>query len=71
MLRLIFAVGLIALLGLFALKLVFGLLGPLVALLLTLVGLALRVLLVGALIYFVIRLVSPATAARIEAALRK
>jgi len=71
MLRTIFSVGLIALLGLFALKLVFGLLGPLVALLLMLVGFALRVLLVGVVIYFVIRVVSPATAAKIEAAVRR
>ncbi len=71
MLRTIFSVGLIALLGLFALKLVFGLLGPLVALLLMLVGFALRVLLVGVVIYFVIRVVSPTTAAKIEAAVRR
>jgi hypothetical protein len=70
MLRTLFTVGLIALLGLVALKVVFGLLGPLVGLLLWLVGLALKVALVGAVIYFVIRVVSPATADRLVAAFR-
>ena len=45
MLRTLFTVGIVALLGLVALKLVFGLLGPLVALLFWLVGLAIKVLL--------------------------
>jgi hypothetical protein len=70
MLRTLFSVGVIALLGLVALKLVFGLLGPLVALLFWLLGLALKVLLIGAVVYFVIRVVSPATAERIERAVR-
>jgi hypothetical protein len=70
MLRTLFTVGLIAMLGLIALKVVFGLLGPLVGLLFMLVGFALRVVLIGAVIYFVIRLVSPSTAARIERAIR-
>ena len=70
MLRTLFTVGLIAMLGLIALKVVFGLLGPLVGLLFMLVGFALRVVLVGAVIYFVIRLVSPSTAERIERAIR-
>ncbi len=70
MLRTLFTVGIVALLGLVALKLVFGLLGPLVSLLFWLVGLAVRVLVVGAVVYFVIRLVSPATAERIERAIK-
>jgi uncharacterized BrkB/YihY/UPF0761 family membrane protein len=70
MLRTLFSVGLIALVGLVALKLVFGLLGPLVALLFALLWLAVRILLVGAVVYFVIRIVSPATAERIEKAVR-
>ncbi|BAH37794.1 MAG TPA: hypothetical protein DGD08_05085 [Gemmatimonas aurantiaca] len=70
MLRTLFTVGLIALVGLVALKLVFGLLGPLVALLFALLWLAVRILLVGAVVYFVIRIVSPATAERIEKAVR-
>ncbi len=71
MLRTLFTVGIVALLGLVALKLVFGLLGPLVALLFWLVGLALKVLLLGAVVYFVVRIVSPATAERIERAVRQ
>ncbi|MFN9203006.1 MAG: hypothetical protein ACK6DP_08035 [Gemmatimonas sp.] len=71
MLRTLFSVDVIALLGLVALKLVFGLLGPLVALLFWLLGLALKVLLIGAVVYFVIRVVSPATAERIERAIRR
>jgi hypothetical protein len=71
MLRTLFTVGIVALLGLVALKLVFGLLGPLVALLFWLVGLALKVLLIGAVVYFVIRIASPATAERIERAIRQ
>lgn len=70
MLRTLFTVGLIAMLGLVVLKLVFGLLGPLVGLLLMLLGLAIRVVLIGVVIYFVIRFVSPSTAARIEKAIR-
>lgn len=70
MLRTLFFVGLIALAGLVALKLVFGLLGPLVALLFWLLGLAIKVVLIGAVVYFVIRVVSPATAERIERAVR-
>jgi hypothetical protein len=71
MLRTLFTVGVIALIGLAALKLVFGLLGPLVSLLFWLVGLALKVVLIGALVYFVIRVVSPGTAERIEQKLRR
>lgn len=70
MLRTLFTVGLIALAGLVALKLVFGLLGPLVGLLLALVWLAVKVLLVGVVVYFVIRVVSPRTAEKIERAIR-
>ena len=70
MLRTLFTVGLIAMLGLIALKLVFGLLGPLVGLLFMLVGFAIRVLLIGAVLYFVVRVVSPSTAERIERAVR-
>ncbi|MFY7923646.1 MAG: hypothetical protein ACOVSI_14655 [Gemmatimonas sp.] len=71
MLRTLFTVGLVALLGLVALKVVFGLLGPLVALLFWLIGLAIKVLLLGAAVYFVVRLVSPVTAERIVRAFRR
>jgi hypothetical protein len=67
MLRTIFAIGAVALLGLVALKLVFGLMGPLVTLLLWLLGLAVKVGLLGLAGYVVIRLVSPSTAERLKA----
>ena len=70
MLRTLFTIGLLALAGLVALRLVFGLLGPLVSLLFWLVGLAVKVLLIGVVVYFVIRVFSPATAERIERAIR-
>jgi hypothetical protein len=61
MLRTLLLTGLLALVGL---------LGPLVSALFWLVGMALRVLLVGALAYLVLRVVSPATADRLRDALR-
>lgn len=67
MLKNLFTIGLIALLGLIALKVVFGLLGPLVGLLLWLLGITIKLALAGAVIYGVIRLVSPETAKRITA----
>jgi hypothetical protein len=70
MLRTLLLTGLLALAGLVVLKVVFGLLGPLVSALFWLVGMALRVLLVGALAYLVLRVVSPATAQRLRDALR-
>lgn len=66
MLRTIFVVGALALLGLVALKFVFGLMGPLVALLFWLVGLALKVAVLGLVGYVVVRLVSPTTAQRLK-----
>ncbi len=70
MFRTLFYVGVITLVGLVALRLVFGLLGPLVSLLIALLWLAARIVLVGAVVYFVIRIVSPATAQRIERVMR-
>lgn len=70
MLRTLFLTGLLALAGLVALKLVFGILGPLVGLLFTLVGWALRLLLVGGLVYLVLRVVSPDTARSLRALFR-
>lgn len=70
MLRTVLALGLFALLGLAALKLVFGvftgLLGALLGLFFWLLGVALQIALVGLVIYLVIRLVSPDTARRIR-----
>lgn len=70
MLRTLFLTGLLALAGLVALKVVFGILGPLVGLLFTLVGWALRLLLVGGLVYLVLRVVSPDTARSLRALFR-
>ena len=67
MLRTIFTIGIMALLGLLALKLVFGLFLPLVGLLLGLAVLALKVGLVGGAIYLVVRVASPETARRLKA----
>ena len=66
MLRTIFAVGALALLGLVALKLVFGIMGPLVALIFWVAGLALQVVLLGLVGYFALRLISPSTAQRLK-----
>ncbi len=64
-------IGVVAVLGLFALKIVFGLLGPLVALLLVLLGVALKVALIGGVAYVVVRVISPDTAKRITGAFRR
>ena len=66
MFRTIFVIGAFALAALFVLKLAFGLLGPLVGLLLWLGSLALKIALVGLVVYGVIRVVSPATAHRLR-----
>ena len=66
MLRTIFMVGLFALGGLFLLKLVFGLFGFALGLFAVLLVLAVKVLIVGALIYLVIRIFSPDTARRMR-----
>ena len=66
MLRTVFMIGLFALLGLFALKLAFGLFGFLFGLLAVLFWWALKIALIGLVIYFVIRIVSPDTASRLR-----
>ena len=66
MLRTIFMVGLFALGGLFLLKLVFGLFGFALGLFAVLLVLAVKVLIVGGLIYLVIRVFSPDTARRMR-----
>jgi hypothetical protein len=67
MLRTLLIVGALAMLGLVALKLVFGLMGPLVALLLWLLGLAVKVAVLGFVGYVALRIVSPTTADRLKA----
>lgn len=70
MLRTVLSLGLFALLGLAALKLVFGvftgLVGALLGLFFWLLGVALQIALVGLVVYFIIRLVSPETARRLR-----
>jgi len=62
MLRTIFTIGILALVGLFALKLVFGILGGLFGLFFGLLALAIPVLILGAIIYVVMLVFAPETA---------
>ncbi|MBI3791278.1 MAG: hypothetical protein HY275_10420 [Gemmatimonadetes bacterium] len=66
MLRTIFTIGLFALLGLFALKIVFGILGGLFGVFFVLLGFAIKIAIVGGAVYLVIRIVSPGTARRLR-----
>jgi hypothetical protein len=66
MLRTIFMIGLFAIGGLFVLKVAFGLFGFALALLAGLLGLAIKIAIVGGLIYLVIRIFSPGTARRLR-----
>ncbi|MBM3276136.1 MAG: hypothetical protein FJ202_01455 [Gemmatimonadetes bacterium] len=62
MLKTLFSVGLATMAGIVLLKLVFGLFGGFVMLLFWILGIALKILLVGAAIYFILRIISPDTA---------
>ena len=66
MLRTVFVIGLFALAGLFALKLLFGILPAVLGLVFGILWMAAKVALLGAGIYVVIRLVSPDTARRLR-----
>jgi hypothetical protein len=66
MLRTIFSIGLFTVLGLIALKFLFGIFGFAVGLFLFLLSAALKVALIGIVIYFVIRIVSPDTARKLR-----
>ena len=66
MLRTVFTIGLFAVLGLIALKLVFGVLPALIGLFIMLAVLALKIAFVGFLIYLIIRVVSPDTARKLR-----
>ncbi len=66
MLRTIFMIGLFAIGGLFLLKLFFGVFGVFFGLLVGLLGLAVKIAIFGAIIYLVIRVVSPDTARRLR-----
>ena len=67
MLRTILSIGLFAVLGLIALKLIFGVFGVLMGLFIPLLFMALKIGLIALVIYFIIRIVSPDTAARLRA----
>ena len=71
MLRNLFKIGLITLLGVCAVWLIFGLLAPLLGLVWWLLVVALKFALIGAVVYGVVRVVSPETAKRLTAGLRK
>jgi hypothetical protein len=66
MLRTLFVVGLMALVGLILLKVVFGILPVVLGIFLGLAFLALKILAVGAVAYIVLRLVAPSTARRLR-----
>jgi uncharacterized membrane protein len=62
MLRTVFMIGLIAFAGLFLLKLFFGILGGLFGILFALIGMAIPVLILGLIVYFVLKIFAPDTA---------
>lgn len=66
MIRTILITGVFAVLGLFALGLVFQIFGGLLGIAFWLVGLAIKIALVGAIAYLGIRVVSPDTARRLR-----
>lgn len=66
MLRTIFSIGLFAVLGLIALKFIFGILGFAVGLFMMLLVLAVKIAIVLLIIYVIIRVVSPETARRMR-----
>jgi hypothetical protein len=66
MLRTIFSIGLFAVLGLFVLKFLFGILGFALGLFFVLLMWALKIGLILAVAYFIIRIVSPDTARRLR-----
>ena len=66
MLRTVFMIGLFAILGLFALKIAFGLFGVLFAIFWVVLWWAIRIAIVGAVIYFIVRLVSPDTISKLR-----
>ncbi len=66
MLRTVFTIGLFALLGLFVLNLAFAVLPAVIGLVMGLLGIALKIALLGLLIYVAIRIFSPDTARRMR-----
>ena len=66
MLRTILAVGALSLLGIVLLRFAFGIFAGLVGLALWLLVLTIKIALVGLVVYFIIRVVSPDTARRLQ-----
>jgi hypothetical protein len=66
MLRTIFSIGLFVVLGVFALSFLFNILGGLMGIALWLLGYAIKVALVGLVVYLIIRIVSPDTARKLR-----
>ena len=66
MLRTIFTIGLFALLGLFALNLAFAVLPMVIGGVMFLLGIALKIALLGLVIYVLVRIFSPETARRMR-----
>jgi len=66
MIRTVFTIGLFAVLGLFLLRIAFGILGVALGLFVGLLKMALVVAVIGFAIYLVVRIVSPDTARRLR-----
>ena len=66
MLRTILMTGIMVMLGMFALGFVFRIFGGLIALTFVLLGFAVKALIIGGVVYLVIRVVSPDTARRLR-----
>ena len=66
MLRTLFTIGVMAILGLFVMKLVFGILGGVFVIFFGLAYLAFKIVLIGAVGYVVIAIVSPSSAKRLR-----
>lgn len=66
MLRAILMLGLLVVLGMFAVGLVFNVLGGLVGLVVWAAVLAVKLLIVGGVLYFAVRILSPNTAQRLK-----
>jgi len=66
MLRTIFMIGLFAVLGLIALRVFFGILPVVIGLFISVALFALKIAVIGFIIYLVIRVVSPDTARRLR-----
>lgn len=62
MIRTVFTIGLLAFVGLLALRLIFGILGGVFSIFFALLGLAIPVLILGAVVYVVMLVFAPDTA---------